>query len=81
MHWTPTDFDPPFASFERTAFAAGTIYNVGTAPGVAASEPNPLLVTLSTDDGATWQQVEMPVDTHAGSVIGRLFGERPWRYE
>lgn len=46
-------------------FAEGdAIYRVGTAPGVAADDPNPMLVEYSPDRGATWSTIELPVDTH-----------------
>lgn len=50
----------------RPMFADGnSIYRVGTAAGVAADAANPMLVEVSDDRGASWNTVELPLDTHA----------------
>jgi len=64
--WTPVNVDPPFGGLGSVQFASDAVYTVGTAPGVAANHSNPLLFGTSHDDGATWDQLELPVDTNAG---------------
>ena len=64
--WTPVEIDVPFGSLHNTRFTADGVYVVGTAPGIAADRPNPLLLGVSHDDGANWDQIELPVDTNAG---------------
>ena len=64
--WTPVEIDVPFGSLHNTRFTADSVYVVGTAPGIAADRPNPLLLGVSHDDGETWDQIELPVDTNAG---------------
>jgi hypothetical protein len=50
----------------RPVVAAGdSIYAIGTAPGIAATEPNPLRAVVSTDRGATWNTFVLPVDAAA----------------
>ena len=66
VSWTPIDVDVPFGRVESARFAGDKVYVVGTAPGIAKSRPNPLLFGVSSDDGATWEQMELPVDTNAG---------------
>ncbi len=39
-------------------------YAFGTAPGVAVSEPNPILGAFSNDGGTTWDDVTIPFDTN-----------------
>ena len=41
------------------------MYAVGTAPGIAKTESNPLMLGVSDDGGITWRDVELPVDTNA----------------
>jgi hypothetical protein len=64
--WTRVDLEVPFGSLENARFGADTVYAVGTAPGIAGSQPNPLLFGVSHDEGVTWDQIELPVDTNAG---------------
>jgi hypothetical protein len=64
--WTPVDLDVPFGSLQNARFSADGVYAVGTAPGITANQPNPLLFGVSHDEGVTWDQIELPVDTNAG---------------
>ncbi len=66
VSWTPIEVDVPFGRVEGARFAGDKVYVVGTAPGSSRSQPNPLLFGVSSDDGATWDQMELPVDTNAG---------------
>jgi len=65
--WTPHDLDAPIGgrNHDQFVFDGGAVYAVGTAPGIAASAPNPLIAAWSDDDGATWHQTELPIDTNA----------------
>jgi hypothetical protein len=64
--WTQLNVDPPFGGLENVRFAGDSVYAVGTAPGIAGTQPNPLMLGVSHDEGATWDQIELPVDTNAG---------------
>ena len=62
--WEPTTIESPFG---RPAWSASSfddrIFAVGTAPGVARSEPNPL--QLAIHDGESWTMIELPLDDNA----------------
>lgn len=64
--WTALNIDPPFGGLESLRFAGDRVYAVGTAPGIASTESNPLMLGESQDGGTTWDQIELPVDTNAG---------------
>lgn len=64
VHWRQVDIESPFGTRTNTRMSGDLVYVVGTAPGVAADQPNPLMVAISGDDGATWEQIELPVDTN-----------------
>jgi hypothetical protein len=66
ISWTQIDVNPPFGGLGNTRFTGDSVYAVGTAPGIAGSQANPLRFGVSHDDGATWDQIELPVDTNAG---------------
>lgn len=63
--WEQAPLDTPIGRVGSIVVDGSTMYNVGTAPGIAATEPNPLVVASSGDDGITWDQVELPIDTNA----------------
>jgi hypothetical protein len=64
--WSAVELDVPFGSLHNARFTADGVYAVGTAPGIAATESNPLMLGISHDAGATWDRIELPVDTNAG---------------
>ena len=46
--WTPVEVDVPFGSARHVlASSATSVYAVGTSPGIAESQPNPLLFGVS----------------------------------
>jgi hypothetical protein len=62
--FSQTGTSPPIGSLLNGAVIGSHVYAFGTAPGVAATEPNPLLASISVDGGTTWDQVTLPVDTN-----------------
>lgn len=66
IEWERTDIESPFAqSFWAPQFVGDTVFAVGTAPGIAGTEPNPLLVGVN--DGAAagdWRTAELAYDTN-----------------
>jgi hypothetical protein len=63
ISWTMTDLASPFGKTLWNSTSIGShVFAVGTAPGVAADEANPLQVAFS--DGATtdWTKVDLPVN-------------------
>jgi hypothetical protein len=64
--WTAIDLELPFGSVRNARFSSDSVYAVGTAPGIAKNQPNPLLFGVSHDEGVTWDQIGLPVDTNAG---------------
>jgi hypothetical protein len=68
--WEQLDVELPVGSLtDATAFDGDRIYTVGTAPGVAASFPNPLLVASSDDAGSTWNTITLPIDSNASASL------------
>lgn len=72
--WTEYDIDVPFGGRERIVFDGGSVYTVGTAPGIAETDPNPLIVAWSDDEGQTWHETVLPVDTNAGREVPTIDG-------
>lgn len=72
--WTEYDIDVPFGGRERIVFDGGSIYTVGTAPGIAETDVNPLIVAWSDDEGATWNETALPIDTNAGRDVPMIGG-------
>ncbi|HTH06269.1 MAG TPA: hypothetical protein VL916_10385, partial [Ilumatobacteraceae bacterium] len=67
--WTPIDVEVPFGRVDGARFAGDKVYVVGTSPGISKSDANPLLFGVSSDDGVTWDQIALPVDTNAGHEL------------
>jgi hypothetical protein len=65
VSFTPIDGRPPNRSLVTAGAVGEQIYTFGTAPGVAATDPNPLLASFSNDGGGTWQDATLPIDTNA----------------
>jgi hypothetical protein len=90
IEWDQTDLTSPFQqNFWQPQFVDGTVFAVGTAPGVAENTENPLLVGVSSSDAPAddaWTMAELPIDTNeydslpmawTGLDIGRVaLGDR-----
>lgn len=85
IEWDQIGLSSPFQqNFWQPQFVDGTVFAVGTAPGVAENTENPLLVGVSSSDAAAddaWTMAELPIDTNAydslpmawtGLDIGRI---------
>lgn len=72
--WQPLPLDVPIGRVEGAVFDGASVYAVGTAPGIAASDPNPFVLASSDDRGVTWDQITLPVDTNAGRELPLVRG-------
>ncbi len=65
IEWEQSSLSSPFsAEYWRASVIGDGVFAVGTAPGIAQSEPNPLQVATSTLGSDEWEIVELPIDTH-----------------
>ncbi len=65
--WEQTDLGLPFGNnrlWESVA-SGGHLFALGTAPGIAATEPNPLQVAVAGIDSTEWTVSELPFDTNS----------------
>jgi hypothetical protein len=67
--WEQLDIELPFGVLYNSSFEGSRIYSVGTAPGIAATDSNPLLVASSVDAGSTWSTIELPIDSNANADL------------
>ena len=67
--WEQLDVKLPVGMLYNASFEGSRIYSVGTAPGIAATDPNPLLVATSVDAGSTWTTIELPIDSNANADL------------
>ena len=69
--WEQTDLAAPFAAdgLYGAVSTGGHMFALGTAPGVATSEPNPLIVAVAGLDSTDWTRVELPIDTNAQAAL------------
>jgi len=65
--WEQTDLGLPFASngLWGSVASEGRLFAVGTAPGIAATDPNPLQVAVVGVDSTEWTVTDLPFDTNA----------------
>lgn len=71
--WEPVGVDVPVGQLQQLVVDGSSLYVVGTAPGVAATEPNPLVLATSVD-GDTWDQISLPVDVNADRDLPMVVG-------
>ncbi|MEO1056924.1 MAG: hypothetical protein AAFY28_08430, partial [Actinomycetota bacterium] len=65
IEWEQTDLASPFGQvFWEPMMVGGDLFAVGTAPGVAATEANPLQVATHSGDGTDWSTVDLPIDAN-----------------
>ena len=69
--WEQTELAAPFAAdgLYGAVSTGGHMFALGTAPGVATSEPNPLTVAVAGLDSTDWTRVELPIDTNAQASL------------
>ena len=67
VNWEQTDLGLPFGDNRlwEAIGSEGSLFAVGTAPGIAATEPNPLQVAVAGIDSTDWDVTELPFDTNA----------------
>ncbi|MGB0112331.1 MAG: hypothetical protein WBP59_03850 [Ilumatobacteraceae bacterium] len=66
ISWEQTDLESPFGGNMTfgTIASGGNLFALGTAPGIAATEPSPLQVAVAGFDTTQWSTVDLPVDTN-----------------
>ena len=67
--WEQVDVDLPVGSVHAASIDGNRIYSVGTAPNIAATDPNPLLFASSGDAGSTWSTITLPIDSNADADL------------
>ncbi len=69
--WEQTELAAPFAAggLYGAVSTGGHMFALGTAPGLATSEPNPLTVAVAGLDSTDWTRVELPIDTNAQASL------------
>lgn len=72
--WSVADVGVPIGAPGSVVIDGSSLYNVGTAPGIAAGEPNPLRLAASVDGGVSWQETELPLDTNEGRDLPLVLG-------
>lgn len=67
VNWEQTDLGLPFGDNRlwEAIGSEGRLFAVGTAPGIAKTEPNPLQVAVAGIDSTDWDVTELPFDTNA----------------
>lgn len=73
--FSPVESDVPdgFKLF-MSRVAGDRIYTFGTAPGIAATDSNPLLASVTRDGGTSWSEIVLPLDTHGLRDVPGLRG-------
>ena len=61
----PTSHHRLNATGSRLDRSGSRLIAVGTAPGIAAEQPNPLQLKIAGIESADWNTVDLPIDTHA----------------
>jgi hypothetical protein len=71
VSWEQTDLALPFGSngVWETVASEGHLFTFGTAPGIAATDPNPLQVAVAGVDSADWTVSDLPFDTNAATDL------------
>jgi hypothetical protein len=69
--WEQTDLGLPFGDNRlwEAVGSEGRLFAVGTAPGIAATEPNPLQVAVAGIDSTDWAVSELPFDTNGAADL------------
>jgi len=69
--WEQTDLGMPFgdSGLWNSVAGDGGLFALGTAPGIAATDPNPLRVAVAGLDSTEWAVSALPIDTRATSDL------------
>lgn len=76
IEFTQSSLTSPFsAGVWQPEFVADDIYSVGTAPGIAVNDPNPLQVAVNGFDGTDddWRSIDLPIDAHEFADLPMAF--------
>jgi hypothetical protein len=71
VSWEQTDLGLPFGAggvFDSIG-SQGRLFALGTAPGIAATDPNPLQVAVAGIDSSDWTTIDLPFDTNAPADV------------
>lgn len=77
VEFTRSDLSSPFpGDFWQPQFVGDDVFSVGTAPGVAVGDPNPLQVAVNAVSGsdAEWRSVDLPLDTNEFLAVPMAYG-------